>query len=128
MTTELLTVRTDTPVREVARLLWEHDIGGAPVLDARGSLVGLISARDLLRPQADGVPVAGRAGESVGLTAGDLMMPATFSIRPEATVAELTEFLRRSGVHRALVMSRGHLLGIVTSSDLLRHLAEPEGS
>ena len=48
MTTPVLTVRPDTTVREAATLLLEHRITAAPVLDAGGELIGIVSEGDLV--------------------------------------------------------------------------------
>jgi CBS domain-containing protein len=48
MTAPVLTVRPDTTVREAATLLLEHQITAAPVLDAGGELIGILSESDLV--------------------------------------------------------------------------------
>jgi CBS domain-containing protein len=55
---------------------------------------------------------------------GDLMTPVSFSVTPEMGVPELCEFLIRGRIHRALVVEGDQLLGIVTSHDVLRGIAE----
>lgn len=54
----------------------------------------------------------------------DIMTPVSFSVRPDTTVPELCEFLVRGRIHRALVVDGPELLGIVTSADVLRAVAE----
>lgn len=51
------------------------------------------------------------------------MTPATFSVRPEASLAQLARFLVRGGIHRALVLEGSTLAGIVTPMDVVRVLA-----
>src|SRR4029078_4280226 len=46
MTSPVLTVRADTTVREAATLLLENRITAAPVLDAGGELIGIVSEGD----------------------------------------------------------------------------------
>jgi CBS domain-containing protein len=58
------------------------------------------------------------------LTVSDIMTPVSFSIPPEASLKELAEFLVRGRIHRAVVMEDGRLLGIVTTMDVLRALAD----
>lgn len=58
-----------------------------------------------------------------GWTVEDIMTPATFSVRPDATVQELARFLLRGQIHRALVTGEGRLIGIVTTSDVVRAVA-----
>ncbi|MGH7061739.1 MAG: CBS domain-containing protein, partial [Stellaceae bacterium] len=48
MTTEVITVNPSTTVRALAALLSEKSISGAPVIDATGRLVGIVSEGDLL--------------------------------------------------------------------------------
>lgn len=54
----------------------------------------------------------------------DIMTPVTFTVGPEASVPELCEFLVRGRIHRAVVVDDGRLLGIVTSADVLKAVAE----
>ena len=53
----------------------------------------------------------------------DIMTPATLTVRPDATVRELAEFLARGHIHRALVVEQGELHGIVTAFDIVRVVA-----
>ena len=55
---------------------------------------------------------------------GDIMTPVSFSIGPDATVKEVADFLVRGRIHRAIVTLGDHLLGIVTTMDVLRAIAE----
>ena len=58
------------------------------------------------------------------LTVRDLMTPVTFSVRPDMPVPELCDFLVRGRIHRALVVDDEELLGIVTSLDILKGVAD----
>ena len=58
------------------------------------------------------------------VTVGDLMTPVTFSVSPDMPVDELCDFLVRGRIHRALVVEDDELLGIVTSQDVLRAVAD----
>lgn len=53
----------------------------------------------------------------------DIMTPATFSVRPEASLVQLARFLEQGGIHRALVLEGSSLAGIVTPMDVVRVLA-----
>jgi CBS domain-containing protein len=53
MKTEVVSVRPDTTVRELVKLLAEHRIGGVPVLGDQDELVGIVTATDLVRLAAD---------------------------------------------------------------------------
>ena len=49
MTTGVITVSPEASVQELARLLADHGISGAPVVDADGKLVGILSLADVAR-------------------------------------------------------------------------------
>jgi CBS domain-containing protein len=53
-----------------------------------------------------------------------IMTPANFHILPDATLGELASFLLRGRIHRALVMEDDELIGIVTTLDVLRAVAD----
>ena len=58
MTPEPITTTPDTPVWQVARTLREKKIGGLPVVDEAGRLVGIVSEIDLLRAFEDALTAA----------------------------------------------------------------------
>lgn len=159
MRTDVVTVAPDRTVADLVDLLEREGITGVPVVDADGTVVGVVSVTDVARAalrEASGEAEEGgeaRAGEDgpggyfrfpdglaaegLGswLPAGlprtrlgaravrEIMTPATFSVRPEATVRELARFLSRGGIHRALVFEGSRLAGVVTATDVLRALA-----
>ena len=49
MSRDLVLLTEDMPLREAAHLLLRNQIGGAPVVDARGKCIGVVSATDFLR-------------------------------------------------------------------------------
>jgi predicted transcriptional regulator len=53
MNTEVLTVRVDLTVRELAAFLTEKQISGAPVVDLDGRLVGVVSVTDVAESDAE---------------------------------------------------------------------------
>jgi CBS domain-containing protein len=78
------------------------------------------------------VPGAGLGPASDWATESDLdryevrsiMTPVNFHISPDATLGELAGFLLRGRIHRALVMDDDALIGIVTTVDVLRAVAD----
>ncbi len=54
MSTQVMTVRPDSPVRDAARLMLERNISGLPVVDTSGRVVGIVTEHDLLRSRANG--------------------------------------------------------------------------
>lgn len=94
------------PVIDVARALLAAGASSAPVIDADGALVGIVSEYDLL-----GKP---------GATAGAVMSRGVISIGPDATAADAARLMGLHGIHVLPVVERSELLGVVTRSELLR--------
>lgn len=59
----------------------------------------------------------------VTTTVEDIMTPVAFTVEPDAPVTELSDFLVRGRIHRAVVVKNGRLEGVVTSADVLRAVA-----
>jgi CBS domain-containing protein len=57
-------------------------------------------------------------------TVAETMTRRVCSVRPEASVADAAAYMMRAGVHRLLVMEGADLLGIVTTTDIVRAVAE----
>ncbi|HEX5948528.1 MAG TPA: CBS domain-containing protein [Actinomycetota bacterium] len=113
MSVRLLTVRPDTPVREIARTMVRNRIGGVPVVDDEGRILGIVSGSDL-QPLHDGAP------RGAVRTAGDVMTRQVVTLPDDVSVTLAARMLRRSRVKRAPVVRAGRVVGIVTTSDLLR--------
>ncbi|MCF2533823.1 CBS domain-containing protein [Yinghuangia soli] len=133
MTTEVVTVHTDTPFKEIVRVLGEHRVSAVPVLDQDKIVVGVVSEADLLRKEADSegparLPISvhtrrgARAARSKaeGESAGDLMSAPAVTIERTATVGQAARAMEQHGVKRLPVTDRGQLCGIVSRCDLLR--------
>jgi len=131
MTTNVLTVRPETPLKEVAELFGARGISGAPVVAADGTVVGVISEADILakerRPAARSrfAALLGRARErdpkAEARTAGEAMTSPALTINPDRRVDVAAGLMLDRGVNRLPVVGRdGALAGIVTRADLVR--------
>ncbi len=115
MQSDVISLTRDQSLGEAARILAALDIGGAPVCDAAGRVVGILSKTDV-------VERAGR-GELVG-SVEDAMMPMAFSIGPDEPLESAIHLMAFEGIHRLVVLDeKSQLVGIITSMDVLRALA-----
>lgn len=139
MTTEVVTVQTDTPFKEIVRVLGEHRISAVPVLDQDKIVVGVVSEADLLRKEADSDGLArlsmavhtrrgvrAARGKAEGETAADLMTAPAVTIDRSATIGQAARAMERYGVKRLPVVEEGQLCGIVSRCDLLRVFMRPD--
>lgn len=135
MTTTVLAVRRETPLKEVARLLVERRISGLPVIDDEGQVVGVVSEADLLVKEQgpDAVPrgtldrLLGESGQARQLrakaearTAGEAMTAPAITIDAAASVHRAAAQMIERRVNRLPVVDAGRLVGIVTRADLVR--------
>jgi CBS domain-containing protein len=132
MERDTVTIPASLPFAEVQHLLVVAGIHGAPVVDERGRVVGIVSAIDLLRAADEARDPDLDEGEGLvpgahlhALTALDLASPAAVWVAPDAPAAEVARLMRHEGIHRVLVGADGRLEGILTAFDLLRTV--PDG-
>ena len=135
MTHDVISVRPETPVEEVARLLLVYRISGAPVVDASGRVVGVVTEADLIvreRPEAPrsrwlrwfGDPdlLAAAYVKSHGVRAEEIMSRPAVCITEEIPVEAIAALLQDRGINRVPVLREGRLVGIVSREDLLKAL------
>lgn len=115
MQTDVMVITTDTSLLDIHRMFVQEEIHGAPVVDDDGTVRGVITSLDLLKPGADDV-------DSERLTAADVMTREVVSVPPNMPVEEVAATMRHQHVHRVLVIDDGELLGVLTTFDLLRAL------
>jgi CBS domain-containing protein len=131
MTRDVAVVSPGMSLRDVARLLSERSISGAPVCDGTGRVVGVVSEADVLAKEEglaldEGSPLAWLAGngrdrrKAAARTAGEAMTAPPITIEPRASVAEAARSMIERGVNRLPVVEHGRLVGIVTRADLVR--------
>ena len=130
MTTPVLTVRPDTSVREAATLLLEHRITAAPVLDAGGELIGIVSESDLVVDRFGHDPrnrVRPVQDEPPGpQTVGEVMTTTVIALGPSADAADLAETMLGSDVRSIPIVEGATVIGIVSRRDLLRTLVRDD--
>jgi CBS domain-containing protein len=138
MVTDVITVTPESDVREVATLLLTNHISAAPVVDAEGRLVGMISEGDLVRRGEAGTAherpwwlqmLMGRelmAGEFLrehSRRVGDLMTREVVSAEPDMPVADIATLLERHRIKRVPIVKDGRITGIVSRANLIQALA-----
>lgn len=118
MTRNVMTLAPDADVADAAWGLTVKGFGGAPVKDAAGHVLGLVSKSDLIDP-ARMKPDTRAAPKKVE----DVMTPAVFAVRTTDSVRETARRMVETGSHRMLVVDPdGKLAGIVTTMDVLKAL------
>ncbi|XXX81547.1 CBS domain-containing protein [Sorangium sp. So ce134] len=141
MTRDVVCVRPEVTVDEVASLLTRHGISGMPVVDADGKPVGMVSRADVLRAAEerggteeselaplrpdDVAPLDMEQGfyvfEPVKVTARDVMTPVVVLLHESSSIRQAASLMAYEGVHRLPIVSDdGKVVGILSSLDVLR--------
>jgi len=142
MTSDVMSVRPDTPIGKIARLLLKRGISATPVVDDTGAPIGMVSEGDLIgRDGRDARRdwwlslVADRNADAVTrmlapeILARDVMTQPVVTVSEDTDVGEIARLLATYRIKRVPVVRDGRLIGIVSRADLLRALAaEPAGS
>ena len=139
MDPEPVTVRPDTSVEEVIRLLAESELPGVPVVDADDGCVGIVTEADLVIADDQGdlhlphfIELFGgvvfleplkrfedRLRKAFAATAADMMTAGPTTVDPDATAEEAARIIHDSGHNRLPVIEEGRLVGVVSRADVL---------
>lgn len=115
MTREVVTSLAEDEVAQVARKMAAQRISCVVVVSGRKP-VGIVSERDIVRV------VAERPGMMVGMRVREMMSSPVMTLRPENTLAEAKRLMLERKFRRfPIVNEEGHLIGLITQTDLLRH-------
>jgi CBS-domain-containing membrane protein len=138
MTPGVITVRPETSIHQIAKLLCDHHISGVPVVEDEERLLGIVSEGDLIgHAQLAGerrrswwqtflngpTVLAQHYAKSHGRTASDVMTREVVTVLETTSVAETARVLEQHRIKRVPVLRDGRLAGIVTRSNLLQVLA-----
>ena len=117
METDLFTVHADDLIEMVAQLMDWRKIRHMPVEDTKGHLIGLITARSMLRYYTNDQTVK---GEQV-VSAKEIMVANPLTINPKATIVEAMRVMRENRVGcLPVVVANNELIGIITEMDFVR--------
>jgi CBS domain-containing protein len=146
MTTDVITVDPDTAVQALATLLAERGIGGVPVVESSGRLVGIVSEGDLLHRTEIGTArrhrerrrswwldhfasdLAREYIKSHGRTVKDIMTRDVVTVTEDTDLGEVAALLEAKRIKRVPVTRNGKVIGIISRANLVRALAATKGA
>ena len=142
MSRNVITVPQSMDLRDLAKLLLEKGISGAPVTDDRGNLVGVVSQTDLIyyslsrddeltirtdfyasaRMEGAHLPSGFQIEDTNTGTVEDIMTPVVYAVGEDAPVERIAALMTREHIHRVIVRSGQEPVGVISALDLLRVL------
>ena len=149
MQSHVIKLDPDTPLLDVHRLFVEEGIGGAPVVDEMGKLIGVVSSADLLRAVEEERDTAASTPNYLreflefsgpdwtegpedfqdrlsGVRVSDVMTPGGVSVAPDAPISEVARRMREQAIHRVFVVEGESLEGVITTFDMVGILEKVE--
>lgn len=138
MTKKIITVTPEMGVAELASLLWENKIGGAPVVDAQGQLLGVVTESDLIdQNKKVHIPTVLSILDSMiflespakldqeikkmtGTKVADIYSSKPLTVNEATTLEELATVMADRKIHTLPVTSEGRLVGVIGKSDIIR--------
>ena len=141
MSSPVVYVMEETPVREIARVLIEHSISAVPVIGSSGRLVGIVSEGDLVSHSAspdgkrcswwlDMIEKSSAVSDGYqtyldrhGLRAKDVMSNDVVTVGEDMSIIAIAELLQRRCIKRVPVMHKDQMVGIVSRANLLTALS-----
>jgi|JRYL01.1.fsa_nt_gb CBS domain-containing protein len=143
MQRDLVTAQIDDPLSTLERIFADERVSGVPVLDGDERLVGILSMADLVRryaenqdlPDDDAYPRFGDDLDDTELVAfareqqdepcaGDLMSTDVATVAPDTPLRSVARVLVERRIHRVLVVDRSRVVGLCSTLDLLRAVAD----
>ena len=146
MTTDVITVDPEMTIQALATLLAERGISGAPVTDAAGKLVGVVSEGDLLHRAEIGTARRHRIRrrswwldhfaadaardyiKSHGRTVNDIMTRDVVTVTEDTDLGDVAALLEARRVKRVPVMQGDKIVGIISRANLVRALGATRGA
>jgi CBS domain-containing protein len=137
MSSDVVKVSPETPLRDVARVLLHHQLSAVPVVDAAGAVVGMVSEGDLIGRKkteretrsewwlvrlAEGEPLNTEFLSHIQgplAVAREVMSSPVISVTEETPFDEIAALMATHRVKRVPVIRDGQMVGIVRRADLL---------
>jgi CBS domain-containing protein len=141
MTRRVISVAPDETVRHAVDLMLRHGISGLFVVDAKGTLAGVVTEGDLLRRDELGTErhrpwwlrvlvSPGRQAldftRAHGRKVSDIMTPEVICVGTGTPLEDVVQTMEKQRIKRVAVTENGHMVGVVARSDLLRALLSHE--
>ncbi len=138
MTTEIITVKKETSIRELAELFTTHRIGSIPVVDDGGNLIGIVSESDLIEQDKNfHIPTVislfdwiiylesekkfeKELKKMTAQTVGDIYTEDVATVNPDTPLSDIADIMSRNKIHSLPVVDGNRMVGIVSRIDLIR--------
>jgi CBS domain-containing protein len=148
MSKDVICVSKETDLRDLAKLFLSEGITGAPVIDGRGDLCGVISQTDLLyyqlsrddelvmpsdfyasaRIEGRSIPAGFQVEDVNTASVEEVMTPVVHAVAGNTPVEAIARMMTRRHIHRVIVKQGRRVAGIISALDVLRVIGGDAGT
>ena len=140
MTKDVITVKKETPIRELAEILLEKGVNGVPVVDEQGAVIGVVCESDLVEYNKPlHIPTVFFILDSIipienpwrlhqdfkrisATTVGDIYSHPATCVQSDADVSEVARIMSENKYYTIPVIEEGKLVGIIGKVDIVKSL------
>ncbi|MCX7792950.1 MAG: CBS domain-containing protein [Thermodesulfovibrionales bacterium] len=144
MTRNVITVKPETSIEELARILIENKISGAPVVDDSGNLVGIVTENDLINQNKRlHIPTVIRLFDAfimlerpkkieeeikriTATRVWDICTKNVMTVNEDATIQEIATLMSEKKIHLIPVMRDKKVIGIIGKADIIKAMTKQE--
>ena len=123
MSSPVVSVPPDVPLKDVAAILVEHGINAVPVVDAADRLIGIVSEADLLSLETGLGPAPGGVAPQ---TAREVMRQSVYTLTGDTDATAAARLMLRHRLKSVPVVAGERVVGMVARRDLLRLIARSD--
>lgn len=140
MTSDVVTIRPEATIEELARLLIEHKISGVPVIDDSERLIGIVTENDLIRQNKRlHIPTIIRLFDAyimfglgrmedeikrmVATTVGEICTRNVITVKEDTTIDEIATIMSEKNIHLLPVLKDDRIVGIIGKADIVGAIA-----
>lgn len=136
MTKDVVSVETDTPIREVMRIIRDRDLNALPVIDGHKDLIGIVSQKDLmLRDEWFDALWSSSYGSRMFMdsilrkmssTVDKIMVRDVITVTKEDTIRRAAELMVKDRKNQLPVVDGRRLVGIISRKDIVKLMMDNE--
>lgn len=141
MSSEVITVKKDTTIEEIARILAGKNISGVPVVDGNNRIIGMVTQKDLLYKDVEPrfpavVEILGgivflngvkhyneELKKLVATKAEDIMTKNVVVVNGDLPVEKVAGLMVEKDINRIPVVEKGEIIGIISRADIVKYIA-----
>lgn len=142
MSADVITVKKDATIEEIAHILTEKNISGVPVVDDDNSVIGVVTQKDLLYKKIEPrfPPVVEILGgliflksvknyneelrKLVATKAEEIMTKKVVTVDEDTDIERIAELMVEQDINRIPVVKASKLVGIISRTDVVKYIAK----